>query len=164
VINKYRIELDGLRGLAVLAVVAFHAKIYLGEQQLFSSGFLGVDVFFVVSGFLIFSWIQGAQTQGKFRLLYFYERRFRRLIPALAVALICTSFMAWRFLPPTALSDYSLSMLYSLFFTANFYFAQGKGYFAEEEPFQPLLHLWSLSVEEQFYLAAPLLMIFAPFI
>jgi peptidoglycan/LPS O-acetylase OafA/YrhL len=161
VINKYRIELDGLRGLAVLAVVAFHAKIYLGEQQLFSSGFLGVDVFFVVSGFLIFSWIQGAQTQGQFHLLYFYERRFRRLIPALAVALICTSFMAWRFLPPAALSDYSFSMLYSLFFAANFYFAQGKGYFAEEEQFQPLLHLWSLSVEEQFYLVAPLLMIFA---
>lgn len=152
---QYRADIDGLRGLAVLAVVAFHAA-PLGLP----GGFIGVDVFFVISGFLITHLILSGTRTGTFSILNFYERRARRLLPALAVVLIfCLAFAALTMLPAD-FERFGASLRDAATFVANHRFAK-VGYFDDAADAQPLLHLWSLSVEEQFYLLFPLLMILA---
>lgn len=148
----YRAEIDGLRAVAVLAVLVFHAGFGL------SGGFAGVDVFFVISGFLITSIVYRDIEDGRFTYLDFYERRVRRLAPAFVTVLAATSLWAGLFMFAPDLEDFGASAAASVVFLANFYFYGEVGYFTEAAEAKPLLHLWSLGVEEQFYLIAPLLL------
>lgn len=149
---NYRPEIDGLRALAVIPVILFHAKI-----AGFYGGFLGVDVFFTISGYLIS--LNILQQGADFRLLRFYEKRARRILPALLVVLLATLPAAYWLLPPAPLLDFSKSIIATLFFVANIYFWQREDYFAEPAELTPLLHTWSLAVEEQFYLLFPFTLI-----
>lgn len=151
---KYRTDIDGLRALAVLPVVAFHAQI-----PPFGGGFIGVDVFFVISGYLISSIILSEIDAGQFSLLAFYERRVRRILPALIAVLLVTSLLAYSYLMPIELVAYAKSLLAAVFSGSNFYFWSVSGYFDQASDQQPLLHTWSLSVEEQFYVLFPLILI-----
>jgi peptidoglycan/LPS O-acetylase OafA/YrhL len=151
--HKYRPDIDGLRALAVLAVLFFHAHV-----AGFSGGFVGVDIFYVISGYLITSLIVKDLVLERFSFISFYERRIRRIFPALfAVLLICT-VVACTLLTPKDLLAYGKSMVAMTFFTSNVFFkhdAKLGGYFARASDSQALLHTWSLSVEEQFYLLFP---------
>ena len=153
---NYRSEIDGLRAIAVIPVILFHAGF-----QAFSGGFVGVDVFFVISGYLITTIIAAELEQGNFSLIKFYERRVRRILPALFfVMLVCLPF-AWVWLLPTDMRDFSQSLVAVGTFTSNILFWRETGYFDEAAELKPLLHTWSLSVEEQFYVLYPLfLMLF----
>ncbi len=148
----YRPELDGLRGLAILAVVLFHTGDFL------TGGFVGVDSFFVLSGFLITKIILSEQSRGSFSYVAFFERRVRRLFPAMAAMLCATLTLGYLTLMPLDLKALSVSSIANLFFTSNIYFYQKSGYFDTASELKPLLHTWSLSVEEQFYLLFPFLM------
>jgi peptidoglycan/LPS O-acetylase OafA/YrhL len=152
---QYRPEIDGLRAIAVLAVVAFHAGIG-------GAGFVGVDVFFVISGYLITSLLlQEHASTGSIDLLAFYARRVRRIFPAAAVVVVATLCASWVLLDPLAQAQAATSAGAALVFGANVFFQLTTGGYwdgASEE--MPLLHLWSLSVEEQFYLLWPALLIF----
>ncbi|MCK5725218.1 MAG: acyltransferase [Thiotrichaceae bacterium] len=150
---KYRSEIDGLRAFAVVPVVLFHA----GFTGL-SGGFIGVDIFFVISGYLISSIILGELEKGTFTLTSFYERRARRILPALFfVLLVCLPF-AWIYLFPSELIDFGKSLIAVPLFSSNFLFWQSSGYFAQDSESITLLHTWSLAVEEQFYVFFPLIM------
>lgn len=146
---QYRPDIDGLRAISVLAVIAFHLKIGLG------GGFTGVDVFFVISGCLIGRIVYSEVDAGHFSLLQFYERRARRILPALLATIAVSWFIAGRQLYPFEKADFSKSALASILFAANLYFYEASGYFAPAAETIPLLHLWSLGVEEQFYLLFP---------
>jgi peptidoglycan/LPS O-acetylase OafA/YrhL len=149
----YRPEIDGLRAIAVLAVVLFHAGLGV------SGGFIGVDVFFVISGFLITSLIIKDLEAGKFTFINFWERRARRIIPA-SVALVLAVLSAGYFLLlPSDYTNLGKSGLMQAIFGANLYFWRTTNYFAQAAEEQPLLHTWSLAVEEQFYLFVPLLLV-----
>ena len=149
----YRPEIDGLRAVAVGTVVLFHAQL-----GLFSGGFVGVDVFFVISGYLITSIIARELDAGTFSLLSFYERRIRRIFPALLVVIsTCLVVGAWRMTPRHYIS-LAESALAAIGFHSNIYFADKAGYFMPSAETLPLLHTWSLGVEEQFYVVAPLLL------
>ena len=151
---KYRREIDGLRALAVLPVIFFHAGF-----QTFSGGFLGVDIFFVISGYLITYIILTEKRAGTFTLVDFYERRARRILPALFFVLfICLPF-AWFWLLPGDMERFSQSLAAVAGFVSNIFFWQTSGYFARAAEFRPLLHTWSLAVEEQYYLLFPALLI-----
>jgi|TARA_B110000259_G_scaffold75220_1_gene88466 peptidoglycan/LPS O-acetylase OafA/YrhL len=149
---NYRPEIDGLRAIAVIAVILYHAKI-----TLFKGGFIGVDIFFVISGYLITSIIlKELVTTGTFSFKYFYERRVRRILPALVFVMLMSLPFAWMYLIPGAFIDFSKSILYSLGFSSNFYFHySGQQYGAESGLLKPFLHTWSLSVEEQYYILFP---------
>jgi peptidoglycan/LPS O-acetylase OafA/YrhL len=151
--SDYRRDIDGLRALAILPVLAFHAHL-----PGFSGGFVGVDVFFVISGFLITSILVREIDAGRFSLLRFYERRARRILPALLVVLAFVLVMAaWLYLP----EDFAAvprSELMALFFLSNVWFFMETGYFGGSAATMPLLHCWSLAVEEQFYIAFPVLL------
>ena len=153
--NLYRPDIDGLRAVAVLSVVIFHAfPEYLG------GGFIGVDVFFVISGFLITSLILREQKEERFSLRHFYARRIRRIFPALSLVLgfgliagwICLNFMEYK-----QLTKHTGS---SAIFITNFMLLREAGYFDNAADTKPMLHLWSLAIEEQFYLAWPLVLMF----
>ena len=153
--NHYRPDIDGLRAIAVLSVVIFHAfPEYLG------GGFIGVDVFFVISGFLITSLILREQREERFSLKHFYARRIRRIFPALSLVLgfgliagwICLNFMEYK-----QLTKHTGS---SAIFITNFMLLREAGYFDNAADTKPMLHLWSLAIEEQFYLAWPLVLMF----
>ncbi|TGD70955.1 acyltransferase family protein [Mangrovimicrobium sediminis] len=147
-------ELEGMRALAVLAVLLFH----LGVTGI-PGGYLGVDLFFVISGFIISrNLIHDIRGDG-LGLGKFYLRRFRRIVPALAVTILCTLAAGWYLLPPAQLADTSLAAAYSLLSVGNFHFWMDAGYFAPAAQSQPLLHTWSLGVEEQFYLFWPALLL-----
>lgn len=149
----YRADIDGLRAIAVGAVVLFHAQ--LGQ---FTGGFVGVDVFFVISGYLITSIIVRELDSDTFSLLSFYERRIRRIFPALLLVIAaCLVFGAWR-MTPRHYDHLAESTLAAIGFHSNFYFAERAGYFMPSAETMPLLHTWSLGVEEQFYFIAPLLL------
>jgi peptidoglycan/LPS O-acetylase OafA/YrhL len=149
----YRPDIDGLRAVAVATVVLFHAQL-----GLFPGGFIGVDVFFVISGYLITSIIARELDAGTFSLLSFYERRIRRIFPALLVVIAaCLAVGAWR-LTPLHYNGLAESALAAIGFHSNFYFADKAGYFMPAAETLPLLHTWSLGVEEQFYVIAPLLL------
>lgn len=148
---QYRSEIDGLRAVAVVPVVLFHAGF-----SMFSGGFVGVDVFFVISGFLITTILKQELADGKFSLPGFYERRARRILPALFFVLGVSLFFAWLWLLPSDMLAFSKALLAVIGFSSNFIFWQSSGYFDTSAEMNPLLHTWSLAVEEQFYVLFPL--------
>ena len=158
---SYRPEIDGLRTISVIAVILYHAQITIFGQQPFKGGFVGVDIFFVISGYLITSIIlKELITTDSFSFKNFYERRTRRILPALLVVMVASLPFAWMYLIPTSFLDFSKSILYSLGFTSNFYFHySGQQYGAVSGLLKPFLHTWSLSIEEQFYILFPLTLI-----
>ena len=151
---NYRPEIDGLRALAVVPVILFHAGF-----EMFSGGFIGVDVFFVISGYLITTILVEDIENKRFSIVNFYERRARRILPALFfVMLVCIPF-AWLWMLPGQMKDFSAAIFSVSVFLSNFYFMSQLDYFAPTAELNPLLHTWSLSVEEQFYLFFPLLLL-----
>ena len=151
---KYRPEIDGLRALSVWAVLFHHLNI-----PFFSGGFLGVDIFFVISGYLITSVILKELNQNTFSVIKFYERRARRLIPSLTVVLLMTSLAVLYFLPAESTIKYFDSLKFTNFYLSNFFFVNDYSYFDLKAYQKPLLHTWSLAVEEQFYIFYPILLI-----
>lgn len=151
--STYRPDIDGLRAVAIIPVVLFHA----GFPYL-NGGYVGVDVFFVISGYVITLGIQDRLAAGTFTIRDFYERRIRRIIPALLFTIVLTAAIARIFLPPSAMAEFARSLTASAAFAANVYFWRSSGYFDPSAQTRPLLHLWSLSVEEQFYLFIPLVL------
>jgi peptidoglycan/LPS O-acetylase OafA/YrhL len=154
--EAYRPEIDGLRAVAVLPVIAFHA----GFPWL-PGGFLGVDIFFVISGYLICRILHDELQAGTFSILGFYERRARRILPALLFMIICTAPVAFYVLPPDLLKIYFGSVSATALFYSNIFFWNTIDYFRPDAELQPLLHTWSLSVEEQFYIVFPILLFLA---
>jgi peptidoglycan/LPS O-acetylase OafA/YrhL len=150
---KYRPDIDGLRAVAILSVLAFHVWPWR-----VSGGFVGVDVFFVISGYLISAIVFSEVATGRFSLLAFYERRIRRIFPALFVMLIAVSTVISFFLVPNELIDYAKSVIATTTSSSNFYFWQHSGYF-DAPMSKPLLHTWSLAVEEQFYILFPIFLL-----
>ncbi len=150
----YRTEIDGLRALAVVPVVLFHAGF-----DFFSGGFVGVDIFFVISGYLITSLILYEIEEKKFSLINFYKRRVRRLLPSLLVVMIVSLPFAWFFLAPRDLKDFGQSLVGVSTFSSNFLFWWESGYFEQVAELKPLLHTWSLALEEQFYIVFPLFLL-----
>ncbi|MFT0859508.1 acyltransferase family protein [Ancylobacter sp. G4_0304] len=151
---SYRSHIDGLRAIAVLGVVLFH----FGADWL-PGGFIGVDVFFVISGFLISRSIFGDMADGSFSIVGFYERRIRRIAPAFLVVTAVTALAASLILLPHELLIFGRSMLWSVFAAGNIFFYQRLDYFGPGAQEMPLLHYWSLGVEEQFYLVLPALLL-----
>lgn len=152
---KYRAEIDGLRALAVVPVILFHT----GFEQ-FGGGFVGVDVFFVISGYLITTLILADLRTGRFSLLDFYERRARRILPALLVVVLACIPFARMWLVPEDYVDFSRSVAAVATFSSNILFWRESGYFDTAAELKPLLHTWSLAVEEQYYIFFPLLLMF----
>jgi peptidoglycan/LPS O-acetylase OafA/YrhL len=158
---KYRPEIDGLRTISVFAVIIYHANFALSGHVLFQGGFIGVDIFFVISGYLITTLIlKEILKNNQFSFKYFYERRIRRILPVLLFITIITSIISYFILLPLSLVDFGKSVLSIIFFGSNFYFWFIGGKYGEEsELLKPLLHTWSLSVEEQFYILFPTFLI-----
>lgn len=154
--SSYRSEIDGLRAFAVLSVVAFHAF-----PSWVKGGFIGVDVFFVISGFLITSHIFEDLDKEQFSLIDFYGRRIRRIFPALLLVMVCTLIFGWFVLLADEYNQLSMHVASGAAFVSNFIFASEVGYFDTASELKPLLHLWSLAVEEQFYIFFPLLLLLA---
>lgn len=151
---EYRREIDGLRALAVIPVILFHAGF-----QAFSGGFVGVDVFFVISGYLITSIILIEKQANTFTLSGFYERRARRILPALFVVMFACLPFAWLWLMPADMKDFSQSLMAVSGFASNVLFWQSSGYFQTAAELKPFLHTWSLAVEEQYYVLFPIFLL-----
>lgn len=150
---NYRPEVDGLRAVAVLPVMLFHAGF-----SWFSGGFVGVDVFFVISGYLITGILIKELSEGRYSIINFYERRARRILPALTlIVLLCIPF-AWMWMTPTEFKLFTESVGTVAIFLSNFLFLAELGYFASDSEFQPLIHTWSLAIEEQFYVLYPIIL------
>ena len=150
----YRREIDGLRAVAVLPVIGFHAGF-----SVVSGGFVGVDIFFVISGYLITAMIIEERRTGRFSLLGFYERRARRILPALLVVMAACIPFAWAWMTPADMRGFSQSVAATSVFGSNWLFFRTSGYFESAAEYKPLLHTWSLSVEEQFYVLFPALLL-----
>ncbi|TIL51510.1 MAG: acyltransferase [Mesorhizobium sp.] len=148
----YRADVDGLRAIAVISVIAFHLS-----RSWLPGGYLGVDIFFVLSGYLITLILWREALKGQFSTIRFYERRIRRIMPALLLLLFFATIAAIVLLLPADLIGYGKSMLATLGFVANIYFWRDTDYFSRAAEAKPLLHVWSLGVEEQFYIVFPLL-------
>src|SRR5436190_3117515 len=148
--TKVRIDIQALRGFAVLMVVLYHAKV--GPTQ---NGYLGVDVFFVISGYLITTLVARGIARGDFSLVDFYFRRAKRLLPAAYVTIAVTALIAPWFLNQQELHDFSGQVIGAISFTSNFVLWQQSGYFEGASDLKPLLHVWSLSLEEQYYMLLP---------
>ena len=153
----YRKDIDALRGIAVLFVVIYHAF-----PNILPGGFIGVDIFFVISGFLITSIILDSISRGEFSIRDFYSRRIRRLFPALLLVLSFVVIIGWFILFPEEYQQLGKHISKSVIFWLNFELIDEVGYFDVESHYKPLLHLWSLSVEEQYYLLWPLILVFIP--
>ena len=151
---KYRADIDGLRALAVLPVVLYHAGV-----PGFGGGFVGVDIFFVISGYLICGMIEQDIRDGTFSLGDFYKRRILRILPALFAMFGVSGVLAYAYCLPVEFEDFSKSFASAVASVSNVYFAKTGGYFDAPAETKPLLHTWSLGVEEQFYFVAPLLML-----
>jgi peptidoglycan/LPS O-acetylase OafA/YrhL len=151
--DRYRPDIDGLRAIAVMLVVGFHAF-----PEAMPGGFIGVDIFFVISGFLITGLIVRDLDQQRFSLVAFYNRRIRRIFPALIVVLVVTLVLGWLWMLPAAYAQLSSDVFASAAFFANIALLLQSGYFDIESGKKPLLHLWSLGIEEQFYLFWPLIL------
>jgi peptidoglycan/LPS O-acetylase OafA/YrhL len=151
---KYRSEIDGLRALAIIPVIFFHAG-----YSWFSGGYVGVDVFFVISGYLITSLLIDDINNDRFSLIEFYERRARRILPALFLVMLACLPFAWLTLLPDQMESFSKSLIAVSWFVSNMLFWKESGYFETASDEKPLLHTWSLSVEEQFYIFFPLILL-----
>lgn len=151
---KYRSDIDGLRAIAVLIVIAFHAGL-----QTFAGGYVGVDVFFVISGYLITTLLIKEMNEERFSFANFYKRRISRLMPALGVTLFAVFWLGFLFYDNHGFNHLGKQIFYSAFGLANIFFAGGDDYFASGVANQPLIHLWSLGVEEQFYLVWPVVIL-----
>lgn len=151
---QYRKEIDGLRAVAVVPVILFHAGF-----EYFSGGFVGVDVFFVISGYLITTIILSEKEKGTFSLVNFYERRARRIIPALFLVMFVSTIFSWFWLSPSHMKDFSESLVAVSIFSSNILFWKETGYWGVENELKPLLHTWSLAVEEQYYVLFPLFLL-----
>lgn len=152
---KYRPDIDGLRAIAVLSVVIFHTF-----PELIKGGFIGVDIFFVISGFLISSIIIENLEHDRFSFIEFYSRRIKRIYPALLTVLITCFAFGWFVLFADEFKQLAKHMVGGAGFIANLVFSRESGYFDNIAETKPLLHLWSLGVEEQFYIVWPLLIWF----
>lgn len=153
---KYRAEIDGLRAISVISVVFFHAGF-----ELFSGGFVGVDIFFVISGYLITTLLIEELESNRFNIINFYERRARRILPALFfVMLVCIPF-AVLWMLPSQMKEFSYSLIAVSLFISNILFWRESGYFAAAAEEKPLLHTWSLAVEEQYYVLFPVFLFLA---
>src|SRR5450631_308312 len=149
----YRPDIDGLRAIAVVSVILFHLDVGLVK-----GGFIGVDVFFVISGYLITGILQFEIDSGQFSILRFYDRRIRRILPALfAVILAATVAAICVFFPPE-IHDFAESIIATTLFSSNMYFMMVTDYFTASADSYPLLHTWSLAVEEQYYIVFPILL------
>ena len=148
---RFRPDIEGLRAVAVLPVLAYHVS-----PSVAPGGFVGVDVFFVISGYLISQLLCADIEQNKFSIIGFYERRIRRIFPALMAMLAVTFLLGWRYCLPAELTDLAHSTITAALSVSNIYFWLTSGYFSGDELSKPLLHTWSLAVEEQFYLVWPL--------
>ncbi|MEC8378980.1 MAG: acyltransferase, partial [Myxococcota bacterium] len=148
---KYRPEIDGLRALAVVPVIFYHAGI-----ESFSGGYVGVDVFFVISGYLITSIIMKSLERDAFSIVDFYERRARRILPALFLVITACIPFSWALMLPKDFIAFYESILATMLFSSNIYFARTIDYFTSNAEQIPLLHTWSLAVEEQYYVVFPL--------
>ena len=153
---QYRKEIDGLRAVAVVPVIFAHSGF-----KMFAGGFVGVDIFFVISGYLITSILIEDIENNKFSLLNFYERRARRILPALFFVMLCCLPFAWFWMLPNQLKDFSQSLIAVSFFASNVLFWKESGYFDAAAEEKPLLHTWSLAVEEQYYLLFPIFLFLA---
>ncbi|MEO6247564.1 MAG: acyltransferase family protein [Sphingomicrobium sp.] len=151
--TSYRADIDGLRAIAVLVVMFYHAHL-----PGFGGGFLGVDIFFVISGFLITGIIAGEIANGSFSIIGFYDRRARRILPALFATLLLTAIGGWAMMLPGDLRVLGQSIVATVAFANNILLWKTSGYFDIVNDFKPLVHTWSLAVEEQYYLFIPLLM------
>jgi peptidoglycan/LPS O-acetylase OafA/YrhL len=152
---EYRKEIDGLRAIAVISVILYHAGF-----SVFKGGFIGVDVFFVISGFLITTLINKSIIQNNFFFTNFLIKRARRLLPALFFVLFCCIPLSWLLLSINELKNFSESLSWVSVYISNFYFWRSGGYFESAFELKPLIHTWSLSVEEQFYILFPILLVF----
>jgi peptidoglycan/LPS O-acetylase OafA/YrhL len=148
--QRYRPDIDGLRALAILPVVLFHARI-----PGFPGGYVGVDVFFVISGFLIAGIIADDIDRDRFSIIRFYERRARRILPALFTIVAVSFAIAWLIALPEPFAEFSRSAAATAVFASNFYFWETTNYFSVAAEYRPLLHTWSLAIEEQFYIFFP---------
>ena len=159
---SYKPEIDGLRAISVIAVILYHVEIFYKDFKIFSGGFIGVDIFFVISGYLITSLIiKEIDEHNDFSLINFYKRRSKRILPALFGMIFISIIFAWNYLTPNSFIQYSKSIISSVFFFSNYFFyLEGLIYNADGSLLKPLLHTWSLSVEEQFYIVFPVLLIF----
>ena len=151
---EYRKDIDGLRSLAIIPVVLFHAGF-----DFLSGGYVGVDIFFVISGFLITSVIIRGLETGKFSFTHFYERRARRLLPALFAVLTFSLIAGFFIMSPIQYRDMGTAIIATVFYLANFLMWSRSGYFQSSSEYDPMLHMWSLSVEEQFYIFYPILLL-----
>lgn len=154
-VNRYRKDIDGLRAIAILLVVLYHA----GVKQI-SGGFIGVDIFFVISGFLIGGILHREHSQGQFSYLNFYSRRIKRIAPALLFMLTVISVIAAFYLSPLEMKDFSLFSGATILSVPNIILWHKTNYFSPNAELNPLLMTWSLGVEEQFYIFLPLLLSF----
>jgi peptidoglycan/LPS O-acetylase OafA/YrhL len=153
--NEYVKHIDGLRAIAVLSVIFFHLNF-----SLFSGGFVGVDIFFVISGFLITRLIKKEiEATNSFNFLYFYSHRIKRLLPAIFFMFLLTIISDFSLFFPKYFSSFGASLAAAGVSASNFYFWYKSGYFDALDTLKPLLHTWSLGVEEQFYILWPLLML-----
>ena len=150
----YRADIDGLRALSVSLVILYHANI-----GLFPGGFIGVDVFFVISGYLISTIISKELIQQRFSFTHFYKRRIARILPLFFTVTFTSLLLAYALFSPADLVNYADSMRYAAGFLSNFYFLKSSDYFAPASELLPLLHTWSLAIEEQYYVFWPLIMI-----
>lgn len=155
--TNYRHEIDGLRCIAVLSVLVYHAGFSAFGAKLLPGGFLGVDVFFVISGYLITAIVLSEVTDGSWSLTRFYERRARRILPALFAMIAVAIPFAWWLMSPEQMQNFGASSMATMLFGSNFFFWLDTGYFSEAIELKPLAHTWSLAVEEQFYFVLPLL-------
>ncbi len=151
--NAYRTDIDGLRAIAVLSVLFFHL-----HNSLIPAGYIGVDIFFVISGFLITRIIVREMEAGTFSFAQFYVRRIMRILPAFLTVMLVTLAVGFVLLLPADMRDLAASAKYAVFFASNIFFARDRGYFDAASDELPLLHMWSLSVEEQFYFLWPLVL------
>lgn len=156
---KYRPEIDGLRAIAVMAVLIYHAEFLLNGKNILSGGFIGVDIFFVISGYLISMILLRAFRENNFKLKDFYIRRIRRILPVLFTVMVVSLPFAWYLMLPHEVRDFTGSVLSSLGFVSNIWFWQEDSYWAANAKLKPFLHTWSLSVEEQFYIFYPFILL-----
>ncbi len=153
---RYRPDIDGLRSVAVLPVILFHAGF-----STFSGGFVGVDVFFVISGYLITGIVLAENAEGRFSFARFYERRARRILPALFFVILCCLPLGWAWMMPFELAEFGRSIAATMLFVSNVFFWTESDYFATSSELKPLLHTWSLAVEEQYYFILPCVVLLA---